>query len=81
MPKFQDPTQTPSWLTPTAYSHFKYQLAHENMDTKLSENIPYQKVRGAIQKKISQIVEKGHKGGGVKSKIKKVYISNVDYFD
>ena len=36
-------------------------------------------LRGAFQKKISQIVEKVHKG--VKSKIKKVYISNVDYFD
>ena len=33
------------------------------------------------QKKMSQIVEKVHKGGGVKSKIKKVYISNVDYFE
>ena len=34
------------------------------------------------QKKMSQIVEKVHKGGGgVKSKIKKVHISNVDYFD
>ena len=34
MPKFQDQTQTPSWLTPTAYSHFKCQLTDENMDTK-----------------------------------------------
>ena len=32
-------------------------------------------VRGAI-KKMSQIVEKVHKGGGVKVKV--VYISNVD---
>ena len=30
---------------------------------------------------MSQIVEKVHKGGGVKAKIKIVYISNVDYFD
>ena len=33
------------------------------------------------KKKMTQIVEKVHKGGGVKSKIKKVYISNVDYFE
>ena len=30
---------------------------------------------------MSQIVEKVHKGGAVKAKIKIVYISNVDYFD
>ena len=30
---------------------------------------------------MSQIVEKVHKGEGVKAKIKIVYISNVDYFD
>ena len=38
--------------------------------------------KGSIpKKKISQIVEKVHKGGGgAKSKIKKVYISNVDIF-
>ena len=34
------------------------------------------------KKEMSQIVEKVHKGGGgVKAKIKIVYISNVDYFD
>ena len=30
---------------------------------------------------MSQIGERVHKGGGVKSKIKKFYISNVDFFD
>ena len=33
------------------------------------------------KKKMSQIGERVHKGGGVKSKIKKFYISNIDYFD
>ena len=30
------------------------------------------------EQKMSQIVEKAQKGGGVSAKIKKVYISNVD---
>ena len=35
--QFQDPTQTPSWLRPSAYSHLKLQLTCEIMDTELSE--------------------------------------------
>ena len=39
-------------------------------------------VRGAFQKKKShKLWKKSIRGGEVKSKIKKVYISNVDYFD
>ena len=38
-------------------------------------------IREPSKQKMSQIVEKVHKGGGVKAKIKIVYISNIDYFD
>ena len=61
-------------------------------ETKIGVGSPFLRLRVAsipnlsllgehAQKKMSQIVEKVHKGGGVKSKIKKVYISNVDYFE
>ena len=39
IPQFQDPTQTPSWLTPSAYSYLKLHLTYEIMDSKLSEKM------------------------------------------
>ena len=39
MPKFQRPTQTFSWLTPSQFSHLVLQLIHENMNIKLSEKM------------------------------------------
>ena len=39
MPKFQEPTQTSSWLTPSPFSHLVLQLIHENMNIKLSEKM------------------------------------------
>ena len=39
MPKFQDPTQKSSLLTPSPLSHLLLQLIHENMNIKLSEKM------------------------------------------